>query len=126
MEGTSTSYEAAATARSSLFRGSQGGEHVQIAVERGPEFDEDREIEGLRTQVARLTGLAKDIGVESKTNHQMLETLEQSVVRAQAAMRSTMHRLHRAYERGGSNHLLYLVLFAFGFFVLLWFLTKLR
>ena len=45
---------------------------------------------------------------------------EEAMEKARAGLRKTMRRLNRTYEQSKSNHILYLLLFAVGVFVLLY------
>ncbi|KAK9845212.1 hypothetical protein WJX81_000170 [Elliptochloris bilobata] len=85
---------------------------VSIDVER-PGNDFDSEIVGLSSQVSRLKQLSQAIGEENKLSRAAAEGLEETLDRAKAALSRGLKRVNRAMRRGRSNHMIYLVVFAF-------------
>jgi len=45
---------------------------------------------------------------------------EEAMEKARTGLRKTMRRLNRTYEQSKSNHILYLLLFAVGVFILMY------
>ena len=57
--------------------------------------------------------LSQAIGEENKLSKAAAEGLEETLDRAKAALARGLKRVNRAMRRGRSNHMIYLVLFAF-------------
>lgn len=106
------------SSRSHLLRDNQ----LQISVE--TDFDLDREIDGLRSQVRGLKEVSKAIHEESQQQSQLMQSLEEVLERGRLALKQTMRRLNRVYDQSQSNHLLWLFLFALAIILGTWFLAK--
>eukprot|EP01023_Acetabularia_acetabulum_P033074 TRINITY_DN3092_c0_g1_i1.p4 TRINITY_DN3092_c0_g1~~TRINITY_DN3092_c0_g1_i1.p4 ORF type:complete len:137 (-),score=25.38 TRINITY_DN3092_c0_g1_i1:255-665(-) len=109
--------------RHQLFGGQNNGQ-VQITVDPTQDFDLDNEVGLMQEQVSKLKNLAGQINDESKENTRIMDELQAYMDRAKTAMSRGMKRLTKVYKQGGSNHLLYLVLFALAVFMFLYFFTK--
>eukprot|EP00803_Ostreobium_quekettii_P011190 evm.model.scf_4956.1 EVM.evm.TU.scf_4956.1 scf_4956:1708-3562(-) len=105
------------SSRSHLMRDSQ----LQINV---GDFDLDREIDGLRSQVKGLKQVSQAIHEESQSQSFLMQSLEEVMERGRLALKQTMKRMNRVYEQAQSNHLLWLALFAFAIIMAIWFLSK--
>jgi hypothetical protein len=110
--------------RQNLFGSSSGpgGGDVQLTID--PSWDVDNEVDGLRRNVGRMKGLALDIQHESRLNSELLNSLEDTVVKARMNLKKTMKRIDKAFKLTGSSHILLLLVFAIGVFTLLYIWTK--
>ncbi|KAL6184654.1 hypothetical protein ACLB2K_046054 [Fragaria x ananassa] len=86
--------------------------------------DVDEEITGLRSQVRRLRNVAQEIEVEAKSQNAMLNQLDMTVMKAQAWLKNNVRRLNKSTIQSGSNHVVHVVCFALGFFILVYFCLK--
>ena len=69
--------------------------------------------------------VSKAINQEAELSRQEAASLEEVLENAKVAMKRSMRRLNRALEQSKSNHLLYLVLFVLGCFLLIYLWAKL-
>eukprot|EP01026_Neomeris_dumetosa_P030125 TRINITY_DN2417_c0_g1_i2.p1 TRINITY_DN2417_c0_g1~~TRINITY_DN2417_c0_g1_i2.p1 ORF type:complete len:136 (+),score=12.12 TRINITY_DN2417_c0_g1_i2:150-557(+) len=109
--------------RHQLLYGQNGGA-VQVTVDPMQEFDLDKDLEDMSKQVNLLKNIAGQINEENKENTRVMDELQAYMDRAKMAMDRGMKRLSKVYKQGGSNHLLFLVLFAIGVIMFLYFFTK--
>lgn len=99
-----------------------GDNQLQINVD--ADFDVDREIDGLRSQVRQLGGLAREIHDETQSQSKLMQSLEETMELGRQALKNAMKKLNRVYDQAQSNHFLWLVLFAFVIIIGVWFLAK--
>ena len=92
---------ASSSSRSALF-GSAGG---VLAQRRGDVEDRDieAELDGLFDRVARLRRVVGDIDEETRNQRTLVESLEATVLQAQAALRETLRKMNRTYNSGGGG-----------------------
>ncbi|GMH42795.1 hypothetical protein BSKO_10714 [Bryopsis sp. KO-2023] len=99
-----------------------GADQVQLNMD--GEFDQDREIDGLRSQIGRLKEVSKAIHEEAKEQSKLAEALQEALDQGRFALKKASKRLNLVYDKARSNHLVYLVLFAFAVVMGVWFLAK--
>eukprot|EP00210_Caulerpa_lentillifera_P009232 g8801.t1 len=97
-------------------------DHLQIHVD--GEFDFDREIDGLRSQVGRLKHVTRSIHSEAKEQNQFMDQVSEIMEQSQIALKRASKKLRKVYDQSKGNHLLWLVLFCFGVLFFLWFVSK--
>jgi len=106
--------------REGLFARPGTSDQLQVSVDPGHDFDLDHEIDGLRGQLGKLKEVSSAIAEENKLQRSIADSLEEAMEKARTGLRKTMRRLNRTYEQSKSNHILWLLLFAVGVFVLLY------
>ena len=68
--------------------------------------------------------VSRAINQEAELSRQDAASLEEVLENAKVAMKRSMRRLNRALEQSKSNHLLYLVVFVLGCFLLIYLWAK--
>lgn len=106
-------------ARNSLMPSDQ----LQITVDQ--QFDFDKEVDGLRSHVGKIKQLAYAIEDERKQQDEVISGLQDALDKAGLMMKRAQRRLNITYKQARSNHLLFLVLFAFALFFSVYMLSKL-
>eukprot|EP00899_Mesostigma_viride_P007443 jgi/Mesvir1/166/Mv13525-RA.1 len=98
----------------SFPRGADASGSVVLQME--ADGDVDEEVQRLRDQVSMLKRITFDVDRETQVQKSILDDLEASMAKAQAMLKRTMKKLDVAFANAGSNHLMYLALFAFACF----------
>ena len=70
--------------------------------------------------------MSRQIGDEADVNRDLAERLEESLDAAKAALKAGAKRLDRAFRRGRSNHMVYLMLFVVAVFSFIYVAGKVR
>uniref|UniRef100_A0ACD5WUY9 Uncharacterized protein n=1 Tax=Avena sativa TaxID=4498 RepID=A0ACD5WUY9_AVESA len=86
--------------------------------------DLDDHILGLRGQLSKLKGVAKEINSEAKFQNDFISQLQMTLTQAQAGVKNNMRRINKKIMQNGSNHLVLVVLFALGCFFLVYLVSK--
>lgn len=88
------------------------------------ESQNDKLAEDLNDRVLALKDLTIQIHSETREQRQMLDEMSLDFGRAGAMLSTTMKKLGDMMSTGGSRHMCYLALFAFFFFVVIYFMMK--
>ncbi|KAH8508680.1 hypothetical protein Peur_050577 [Populus x canadensis] len=86
--------------------------------------DLDDEITGLRSQVRQLRNVAQEIESEAKYQKDFLETLQMTVMKAQAGVKNNIRKLNKSIIKNGGNHIVHVVLFALFCFMVVYLWSK--
>lgn len=97
-------------------------QQVSVRVDPIEQRDLDDEISGLHEKVHRLKHVAQEIETEARFQNELLNQLENTMLKAQAGLKSTMKRMNRKIIQNGSNHLVHVLLFVFlcVLFIVVW------
>ncbi|KAJ8605116.1 hypothetical protein CTAYLR_000429 [Chrysophaeum taylorii] len=87
------------------------------------ERDNDAQLASLHSQVAGLKSLTLDIEAEVKAHNDLLSDMDKSFGGAGDLLKTTMAKLGKMLDAGGSRHMWYLVAFIVLIFILLWTMT---
>ena len=79
-------------------------------------------VDGLTGRVGQMRDIAIDIGEEVKTQNEFLSGMGSNFENVADTLKETMRRLKKMTETSSGGHMLILALFAFMFFLLVWFL----
>ncbi|KAL6645452.1 hypothetical protein ACP70R_017060 [Stipagrostis hirtigluma subsp. patula] len=97
----------------------------EISVQIDPiNADVDDHIRRLCGQVSKLTGVAQEIQSEAKYQNDFISQLQMNLTKAQAGVKYNMRRMNNRIIQNGSNHLVHVVLFALGCFLLVYLVSK--
>jgi protein transport protein SFT1 len=86
---------------------------VEISIDGGLAYDVDAEIDQLRSSVGRLKEVSSAIHEENRLTSQVMDSLMGVMETARLTLRQTMKKLDRVARKTRSNHVVYVVLFAF-------------
>ncbi|XP_022976307.1 bet1-like protein At1g29060 [Cucurbita pepo subsp. pepo] len=92
-------------------RTAAASDEIQLQID-PMQGDLDDEIVGLHSQVKRLRNIAHDIGTEAKFQHDFLDQLQMTLIKAQAGVKDNVRRLNKKIIQNGSNHVVQVVIFA--------------
>ena len=96
---------------------------MQINI--GGAYELDTELDGLRSKVSMLRGLATAVGEEARATAAQTNALEETMQQAKAAMKAASKRMDKLYrEGGGGNILLVVVMFALFVFLAVYVWTR--
>jgi len=98
-----------------------------VAISVAPSaFDLDAEVGDLRDAVGKLKSMSNAIGEEAAVNGDLADGLADALEAARAAVSAGAKRLDRAFRRGKSWHMIYLMLFCVGVALVLYMAAKVR
>mmetsp|Transcript_5636 Transcript_5636/g.7622 ORF Transcript_5636/g.7622 Transcript_5636/m.7622 type:complete len:129 (+) Transcript_5636:398-784(+) len=84
--------------------------------------DLDGEIESLRGKITLLKSVSSNIGEEVSMRNKIISDLENTISKAQSALKGSMRTLNKMYKEGSSaNHMTVIVVFVFCIFLLVYF-----
>lgn len=107
------------------LRSRQTGNSDEIQLQIDPIHDDlDDQITGLHHKIRRLKGVAQEIGTEAKFQNDFISQLQMTLVKAQAGVKNNMRRMNKSIIQNGSNHVMYVILFALFCFFVVYFLSK--
>ncbi|ONM59058.1 Bet1-like protein [Zea mays] len=120
-------------------RNAASSDEIQLRID-PVHGDLDEEIDGLHSRVRMLkggpwlsaifelenilVGVAQEINSEAKFQNDFLHELQMTLAKAQAGVKNNMRRLNKSIIQQGSNHVLYVVLFALFCFFIVYLLSK--
>lgn len=88
------------------------------------EAENDQRVDKLRGHVGQMRHLALDIGNEVRDQNALLDGMSGSFDQAGHSIRHTIALVRRLASNGGGGHMCILFIFAFIFFVLIYFLLR--
>lgn len=88
------------------------------------EAENDQRVDKLRGHIGQMRHLALDIGNEVRDQNALLEGMSGSFDKAGHSIRHTITLVRRLASNGGGGHMCILFVFAFIFFVLIYFLLR--
>ena len=98
---------------------------MAISIDGGLAYDVDSEIEELHKGIGRLKQVSSAIHEGNQVTGQIMESLESAMDTAKVTLKQTMKRLDKVARKTKSQHLLYVILFAFMILLGVYFWTKL-
>mmetsp|Transcript_28402 Transcript_28402/g.90883 ORF Transcript_28402/g.90883 Transcript_28402/m.90883 type:complete len:123 (+) Transcript_28402:247-615(+) len=111
------------------YRGGYGGGRgggQQDTSQNLMELENNRRIGLLGDQVAQLKAISLDIHDEVEAQTGLLENMDQQFGNTGDMLNKTMEKLAVMLKTGNKKHMLYLIAFVVGTFLIIWFMMKTR